>query len=254
MKSKICLLLAMLCVVGLAAANTRAGDYANLKFIGFSSDGKYLAFTQYGTGDASGYPFAGVYLVDVEKNTFVAKPFKVSIENEKATEDAAIRKVEAMAARKMSQLKIERGNTGMLVLAHLMTDWTYQEWNSRGDDKEQKVKLNDYLNPNSPNNYEYYQLTLKPIPVKTGCNDYYTHYMMELSLDHFSQGEKDMEAQILQKDSALPESRGCPQGYRIERVYSYKGKIAVFINVFTQGWEGPDMRYMVVTGNWQRYF
>lgn len=254
MKSKICLLSAMLCVLFLAPAKVWAGDYSNLKFIGFSGDGKYLAFMQYGTGDASGYPFASVYLVDVEKNTFVTKPFEVSIENERSTEQAAIRKAEAMAARKMRQLKIERGNTGRLVLSHLMTDWTYREWDSRGDDQEQKVKFNDYLNPNSANNYEYYQLTLKPVEVKTGCDVYYPYYKMELTLDHFNQGEKDMEAQILQKDSQLPASRGCPLGYRLESVYSYKGKIAVFINVFTQGWEGPDMRYMVVTGNWQRYF
>ena len=254
MRSKICLLLTIVCVLVLAPAKASAGDYANLKFIGFSRDGKYLAFTQYGTGDASGYPFASVYLVDVEQNKFVSKPFEISIENEKSTEEAAIRKAEALAARKMRALKIERGNTGTLVLAHLMTDWTYEEWRSRGEDDEQIIKFNDYLNPNSPNNYEYYQLTLKPVPVKTGCSDYYTHYMMELTLDHINQGEKDMEAQILQKDAALPASRGCPQGYRIESVYSYKGKIAVFINVFTQGWEGPDMRYMIVTGNWQRYF
>jgi predicted secreted protein len=241
----------------LMPANLLAGDYSNLQFIGFSRNGKYLAFEEYGTGDASGYPFASVYFVDVEKNTLVGKPFSATLENEKATEAAALKRVETLAARKMRELKIVRGNTGKLVLAHLLTDWTYGDsFVSRGEGAE-KIKLNDYLNPNSPNQYEFYELTLNSIPTKTNgvCQDeYYTFYKLELTLDHYHTGEKDMDPQVLQKDAELPKSRGCPYGYRMESVYSYKGKIAVFVNVFSQGWEGPDMRYMVVTGNWQRYF
>ena len=256
MKNKIFSLCLVLCALALMPARLRAGDYSNLRFIGFSRDGKYLAFEEYATGDASGFPFATLYLVDTEKNAFVGKPFSVKLENEKATEAAAVKRVEALAARKMRALKIVRGNTGKLVVAHLMTDWTYEDSFVRQDDKQEKVKLNDYINPNSPNQYEFYELTLNSIPTKTkGCQDeYYTFYKLELTLDHFMKGEKDMESQVLQKDAELPQRRGCPYGYRMESVYSYKDKIAVFVNVFSQGWEGPDMRYMVVTGNWQPYF
>jgi predicted secreted protein len=257
MKSKIFSLVTVLCALVLMPANLWAGDYSNLQFIGFSRDGKYLAFEEYGTGDASGFPFASVYFVEVEKNAFAGKPFDVTIEKDGATEEAAIKKVEALAARKMRQLKIVRGNTGKLVLAHLLTDWTYEDSFARVGDKAEKIKLNDYINPNSPNQYEFYELTLNSIPTKTNgvCQDeYYTFYKLELALDHINQGKKDMDTQILQKDADLPKRRGCPYGYRMESVYSYKNKIAVFVNVFSQGWEGPDMRYMVVTANWQRYF
>jgi predicted secreted protein len=257
MKSKIFSLWVVLCVLVLTPAEAFAGDYANLRFIGFSADGKYLAFEEYGTGDASGYPFASVYFVDTGKNALVGKPFNLTIENEKATEATAIKRVEALAARKMRELKIVRGNTGKLVVAHLMTDWTYEDSFVRSGEKAEIIKLNDYINPNSPNQYEFYQLTLNPVPIPEDsgvCDGYYTYYKLELTLDHFHTGEKDMETQVLQKDVNLPKSRGCPYGYRMESVYSYKGKIAVFLNVFTQGFEGPDMRYMVVTGNWRRYF
>ena len=255
MKSKIFSLVLVFCVLVLTPADLLAGDYSNLQFIGFSKDGKYLAFEEYGTGDASGYPFASVYFVDVEKNAFVGKPFDVEIEKDGATEEAAIKKAEALAAQKMRQLKIVRGNTGKLIVAHLLTDWTYDDSFVRMGDKPEKVKLNDYINQNSPNQYEYYELTLKPsATTQKNCEQYEEYYKLELTLDHYMNGEKDMETQILQKDAELPASRGCPYGYRIESVYSYKDKMAVFLNVFSQGWEGPDMRYMVVTGNWQRYF
>jgi len=46
----------------------------------------------------------------------------------------------------------------------------------------------------------------------------------------------------------LPKVRSCPYGYCIEQVYFYKDKLAVFLNMFSQGFEGPDMRYIAVTG------
>lgn len=237
-------------------ASGLAGDYTNLKFIGFSADGKYLAFEEYATSDSSGYPFASVYFVNTEKNEFVGKPFDLIIEKDGATEDLVVKRIEALAARKMRELKIVRGNTGKLTVAHLLTDWTYEDSFVREGDKPEKVKLNDYINPNSPNQYEFYELTLSPVAAKSKeCSEEdRTYYKLDLTLNHYMQGAKDMDTQILQRDDALPSRRACPYGYRIESVYSYKNKIAVFLNVFSQGWEGPDMRYMVVTGNWNRYF
>src|SRR5215213_7296915 len=215
MKNKIFSLCLVLCALAFMPARLRAGDYSNLRFIGFSRDGKYLAFEEYGTGDASGHPFASLYLVDTEKNAFIGKPFSVKIENEKATEAAAVKRVEALAARKMRALKIVRGNTGKLVVAHLMTDWTYEDSFVRMGDKTEKIKLNDYINPNSPNQYEFYELTLNPSEAKSKkCDESYTYYKLELALDHNKQGERDMDTQVLQKDAEIPASRGCPYGYR----------------------------------------
>jgi predicted secreted protein len=60
---------------------------------------------------------------------------------------------------------------------------------------------------------------------------------------------RDLPVQVLQRDGdTVPGSRQCPYGYRIEQVYYYKNRLAVFLNVFGQGFEGPDMRYMAVTG------
>lgn len=58
----------------------------------------------------------------------------------------------------------------------------------------------------------------------------------------------DFPIQILQQDKIIPASRQCPSLYRIEQVWYYEGKIAAFLNYNKQGFEGDDLRYMVVTG------
>jgi predicted secreted protein len=63
------------------------------------------------------------------------------------------------------------------------------------------------------------------------------------------QRSSDTKPKILQYDSKIPKSRGCPLSYHIQDVYTYKDKyLAVFIHVYTAGFEGKNMRYIVVTG------
>jgi len=47
------------------------GDVAIFKNLGFSSDGRYFMFGQYGIESASKNPYAEIFGVDVRKNTFV---------------------------------------------------------------------------------------------------------------------------------------------------------------------------------------
>lgn len=49
-----------------------AGDGAIFTSLGFSKEGRYFAFAQYGEQDGSGFPYAELYIVDVEKNDFVS--------------------------------------------------------------------------------------------------------------------------------------------------------------------------------------
>ena len=66
-----------------------AGDYANLNFIGFSKDGRYLAFEEYGIQDGSGWAYSKFYFVDVAKNAYAAPSISTWIKNDYATERQA---------------------------------------------------------------------------------------------------------------------------------------------------------------------
>jgi len=237
--------LLMLCL----SAETLAGDYANLRFIGFSDDGKYLAFEEWGEGDPGGW-YSNTYFVDVDKNAFAGAPVRLFDEDGKNTLNALRRKGGNLAAKSLRKLKIVQGNTGRLLVSHLLTDWTYDDsFIKRGEGD--KVRFNGYLNPNSPNQYEFFELILKTVAdEKAECSNRTDRgvFKFDLTLNYTASTPSNNYSQLLQTDTILPARRNCPYGYRIESVYFYnEDKIAVFLNVFSHGFEGPDMRYMVVT-------
>lgn len=218
-----------------------AGDYANLNFIGFSKDGKYLAFEEYGTQDGSGYPYANIYFVDVAKNAYVGKPFKAYIEKEMATEAAARAKVKTAAAAKMRELKIVQGNTGTHTVSKLMNEY---DVDNKDKPEGGKVRFAEIIG--SMYQRGDYTLSLNQTKTMTKDCEGYGDDMFKIELTLKNNEENTVKA--LQKDATLPPSRGCTINYRIQEVYVYEGQIAVFLNMFYIGFEGPDMRFMVVTG------
>lgn len=262
-------------VTALAATASLAGDYADLKFIGFSADGSYMAFEQSGEWDGSGGEYATTYYIDVAKNKYALAPtvFEWEMESSKASvKPRLIAKYNAAVAAAIKKLQIVRGNTGKQVVAHMLTDWsnvkpveTDSYWMKDGKqtnkkmpnyagafldrgDLTEKVIFNPWLYVNNFNTDTFYELTLLKTPYKEKpCENSEDALKVELTLNDNTH-HTDTDLQILQKDKDLPQSRHCPFGYRIEQVYFYKDNVAVFLNMFSQGFEGPDMRYMAITG------
>lgn len=230
-------------VIIFAAGISIAGDFATLNVIGFSPSGRYMAFEEYGTQDGSGFPYANTFFIDVSKNAFAAAPVKTVVNDDSASESAARKRAMALSAKKLKQFGIVIGNTGRLVLSHLITDKTLDT--NEGEGGSNVVRFYDQYG--SFYHKGDYELTLNAVKVsEKKCSDYTEQgtYMFEIKLTN----KDDNSNKFLQKDTSLPESRGCPLSYRLQNVYLYKGSIAVFVNVFTQGFEGPDMRYLAVTG------
>lgn len=108
--------------------------YPELKFIGFSEDGKYLAFEEAGEWDVhSGDDYATTYFVDVAKNVYAASPsvYSFSENDERHTgrfsQAAKMRRYRRSVAAGMKRFRIIRGNTGRLVVAHLETDRSFEK-------------------------------------------------------------------------------------------------------------------------------
>jgi predicted secreted protein len=235
-------------VLAVMPASVFAGDFATLNFIGFSEDGKYLAFEEYGTQDGSGFPYSNYYFVETAKNSYAAAPVKKFTENETISENAIRLQAKKAAAVNLRKFKIAAGNTGTLLVARLPTDIDVQKIAPGSENKDQTIKFYD-------EEYECYGGDIFELGLKTSkanakrCEDYgfdFDILKFELSLK-----TNGVEEKILQKDKDLPESRGCPHTYSVQNVYSYKNQIAVFVNIYKYGFEGPDMRYMVVTGNYR---
>ncbi|MEO7540159.1 MAG: DUF2259 domain-containing protein [Pyrinomonadaceae bacterium] len=232
------LTLTLLVLFFVSVSTALAGDYSTLNFIGFSKDGRYLAFEEYGTQDGSGFPYSSYFFIDTAKNAYAAPQVKARIESESASEASARSKAALLAAKNLKQFGIVQGNTGQHVVSHIINDLTL-------DETETIVRFAEEIG--SAYQKGVYELTVKPLPVKNkACEP----YELDTFMLHLTLANKDDETtKVLQKDTVLPESRGCVMSYRIQDVYLYKGTIAVFLNVFTPGFEGPDMRFITVTGS-----
>jgi len=230
-------------VVLFFAVNTYAGDLSTLHVIGFSNDGRYMAFEEYGTQDGSGYPFATIHIIDTTKNAYAAPKIDVMVEDEMGAESTARNRVAVKAAKKLKQFRIVRGNTGRLILSHPLTDLTFE--GEAGKKADTLVKFAEDVGPYHREGD--YELLLTPVKVTPkDCTDYgYDIFMLELKLTN-NAGEGT--SKFLQKDVSLPASRGCVMSYRIQDIYIYKGIIAVFMSFDTPGFEGPDTRFMVTAG------
>lgn len=245
---KLRLFLSITFILTFVTSSVFAGDFANLRFIGFSKDGNYLAFEEWGEGDPGGW-YSNTYFIDVANNSYALKPVTLLDEDGKHSLEFLRQKGANLSAKNLRKLGINQGNTGQMVLAHLQNDWTYKDGFGVGGSGE-KVKFNNYINPNSPNLDDFYELNLETFLDETAdCPDreFFPVYKLGLTLNYNSYDRRNNHSQVMQKDSILPKRRDCPTGYGIESVYFYDDMVAVFLQVFSRGFEGPNMRYMVVT-------
>jgi predicted secreted protein len=171
-----------------------AGDTSQYELIGFSADGKYVAFERYGVYDGSAFPYCEIFIVDVAKNDYPVPPLRHVIEESPTEHDARI-EAKKDAKSLLQQFGIIDRNTGTKV-------W---EW---GRDMELKEAT-----------FQDRELWLKAILTEENVDMECVAgqaKMFRLELEY-----KDGAAMTLQQDTGLPESRGCVYAYCIMAVYTY---------------------------------
>jgi predicted secreted protein len=218
-----------------------AGDASQLKLIGFSKDGDYLAFQQYGITEGEGAGYSTTYFVDVKGNKYAVKPLetrKADVKQE--TLPDLIQQNLEQAKPDLEKLGIVTDNLGTQVIARLLSD-------VGADPKKVEFTLGSNPLPPVGVHHKTFVLTLHDEKAKTeaDCTNLGEIKNLTLTLEN----TVTKKSKTLQQDKEVPKSRGCPLEYRIQDVYIFNEKyIAVFINVFSHGFEGQNMRYLTVTG------
>jgi predicted secreted protein len=269
----ICLIL----LTAVLSSTALAGDFSQLNFIGFSKDGKYLAFEEYGIGSSDEAGVSSIYFVNTLKNEYAAPPvfFRAADSFEEtydySSDSAARRQTRLSAASALKKYGIIPGNTGDQVIARLLNDVTDENtsiyepksvtftpnrreaWlNGRFELSLKTVARDEFCKASEDLELvRYVGLFDLPFPKisvspnrRTSNNDRQKLYSFELSLKN----DDTDQTRILQKALAVPPNRGCAIDYRIHSVYLYKNHIAVFIGIVTPGFIGDNIRLMVVTG------
>jgi predicted secreted protein len=197
----------------------------DLNFVGFSNDGKYLAFEEYGGQDPSDSLLSNLYFIDVSLNKYARKPsFLEETDYENVTLESVRQRARKNNETTLNQLKIVDGNKGEKIFFSSVADSVDKVEFTR---KSVKYKLEVNSIP-----FKY-----RPHPTE----DLLDSFRLELSLKN----QKTKAIQILQKDGAKV-NRGST-GYTIKEVYLYKDMIAVFLVYSTWGHYG-QIKYLVVTG------
>lgn len=230
---------AMLAAAGHAV---RAGDSADREIIGFSADGGYFAFEEYGVQDGSGFPYSNVYVIDTSADRWVpGTPIRERIDHEDAGLAAVRERSRRRAAPVLGDLGIRF--PGRLLVSNPVTELSAPP-HSALFVVEAYMRMSDIR-------WEMI-LTELPLPEPEGCENLGPTKGFRLIANGPEEGET-----VLHEDKSIPGSRGCPQDYVLSDIIAYPpdaapGVVVTLISVFSQGFEGPDRRFMAVTGRMPR--
>jgi len=236
-------LLAAAMVSSAMISSVHAGDFADIDVIGFSKDGRRFAFEQYGIQDGSGFPYSEVFVIDVQKDSWI-KPSPFRFVEQDAPDGSDLDVVLADTRH----VAIQAANDSGLLDGIRFPGLTV------GHNPVTEVSADPHLmivNPRRvvPTIDDPMEFSIEEFPLPAGnCASYGAH-TKGFRLTMLYQGM----ARILNDDNDLPASRGCPLSYRIDRIitrYPDTGPpvFVALILMQTHGFEGPDGRYLAITG------
>lgn len=236
-------ILALAAVLSLSSVSF-AGDASTAAQIGFSQDGKFFSYMEYGVADGSGFPYAMVKFIELEKNAFASPQVSVTNEDDQVggiESLRAVRKKALLEARpSLAKLQISKAYFGEVLASRKLTDLSAASVS--------KIKfarfpvIRGLISPT-------YELNLVTKPATHSAKCYFNEKAVMLNLT--LKNTATAKSITLQNDSTLPLSRGCVTGYRIQEVIAQENddrRVVVLLNVLTTGFEGDDSRTMAISG------
>ena len=229
-------------LIGLAllANPALAGDAAQFNPLGFSEDGRYFAFEEYGIQDGSGFPYANLTILDVARDAWAAgSPLRIRLEDDTAS---------LADARGDARTQAEPYFDTMAIATPALTVALNGDGEPAGDGSllsfgKPGYGLEGLQDPAT--------LTLTTtLPDYSGpCT---TDYGLDPPVGYVLALETAQGSTELHADRSIPASRGCTVAYRLYGVFApldwaYKGLTPVAVlSVYTHGFEGPDRRFIAV--------
>ena len=215
-------LLLALCLTVFAAPLARAAEASHLELIGFSQNGAFVAFTQFGISDGAGVPYILSSFVRVSSNR-LELALETVVDIEGATLAQARIKARPALAAAMKKYGIIAGNQGRFIGVTPPHRYT---------------TISEFFALDRTYGLSIAAKTL-PDP-EALCTEAPQLLVVKL--------EVSGKTRDLQRDTKLPASRECAYGYELRSAHLYGRSLAVFVSYQQRGFEGPDSRWMIVTG------
>lgn len=220
----------------LMAGSALAGDRALIEYLGYSEDGRYFAFEEFGIQDGSGFPYSTIYVIDLPADKWVAgSPYRVRVDDEDADLSDVRDQAYALAESKLDELDIYEAAFPIAVNA---------DGDPRADIGHELTFGDPGFGLDAATNLRTLTLNVAPATPGLDCSIIDNEVVgFSLHLDG---------AEIYADPATLPESRGCSMGYKIYAVVrpaewsgASEGQLAIISN-YPFGFEGPDRRFLVV--------
>ena len=227
-----------------------AADGAKFHPLGYSPDGRYFAFEQYGVQDGSGFTYADVFVLDTVADAWAeGTPINVLKEEESINPRSARVAAAEKAAPVFHTLSITEpadvlaANPFTEVVADRRRITFHNHYN---------YAMGMFGNPEDQGTFSLV-LTEVPVPVPKTCDieDGIKGFRLALR-----ENKKSLE-KIVHEDKVLPDSRGCALGYDIEAIIAPSNveevkRLVAVIGVYRRGFEGADRRFIAVPFGWGR--
>jgi predicted secreted protein len=224
----------MTCLV-LSTGYAQAADMAEYRVFGYSADGTVFAFEEYGVQDGSGFSFSNIYMIDLEKDRWLANtPIRVRLDDE----TVPLATARALARQQGADLFATHDIDGAFRTLAATTPMELSD---------QQETLAFYpraiLTPIDP----LHTLTLNQIALESprDCFNLAETAGFELLLTVDGQGTATVH-----RDETLPMSRQCPVRYGLAAVIAPfnagPGRAVALISIYQLGFEGSDRRFLAV--------
>jgi len=221
----------------LLVTTAQAADRALLNMLGYSQDGDYFAFEEFGVQDGSGFAFSTVYVVDLAHDKWTyGTPFSAVAQDE--NKPLAMARAEAMAKAKSKLDQYQIGVPAQILAligdgaadSGMRVSWSTPACCGPGQTQADEFSL--ILETRSIGSAEDYCKQMSPV----GFNLYFQ--------------DQDGRTQVHADGDMLPKSRRCTLDYRIYAVVQpfeqSSGRRVGVIAAYPFGFEGVDRRFLVV--------
>jgi predicted secreted protein len=235
-----------------------AGDGAAIHILGFSADGRYFAFEQYGEQDGSGTLHSSITAVETASDRPVkGMPVTALMDPDnpalgKEPRDKQLADIRAKAAADAAILLQQLGIGGAGQMAASVRD----------------SRARNILQPEQVKSARKAVVTTVTLPAERfGADNRLVLREFDIALPRCKDlvsGEhpngfgltlerKGRPTIHLSRDQTIPTARGCPETYGLAEAHTHalpdgSTALAVVIQYFYTGFEGPDRRFIVVTG------
>jgi predicted secreted protein len=220
-----------------------AADRALIEMLGYSEDGAYFAFEQFGIQDGSGFPFSQIFIVDLASDKWVAgTPVEARIDDETAS---------------LAEARAEAMNDAAPLLGKYEIAVPAQVLTLIGDGEAETGTRVSWSTPACCGPQQT-QADMASLILETrGVTSKLSYCDTEMGPVGYSLSLQDQNGmRELHADGAtIPDSRGCTLDYRIyavvqpfENFYAedFTSRRVAIIASYPFGFEGVDRRFLAV--------